>query len=74
MDCGWKKPKGTKLKYVNRSVSNRPNVFFLHTFHGKYICLDSTIFVWKEPKAFMDTTLFKKAATEQQGYGPLWLV
>ena len=25
MYCSWKKPKGTKLKYTNRSVSNRPN-------------------------------------------------
>ena len=30
MDCIWKKPKGTKLKYINRLVSNRPiiKVFF----------------------------------------------
>ena len=25
MDCSWKKPKGTKLKYINGTVSNRPN-------------------------------------------------
>ena len=28
MDCSWKKPKGTKLKYVNRSVSNRCVMYF----------------------------------------------
>jgi hypothetical protein len=25
MDCSWKKPKGTKSKYIRTSVSNRPN-------------------------------------------------
>ena len=48
--------------------------FFIHNFHSKYICLSSTIFVWREPKLFMETSLFKKTATEQQGYGPLWFV
>ena len=35
MDCSWKKPKGTKLKYIRTSVSNRPIVSVISLYYHR---------------------------------------
>ena len=64
MDCSWKKPKGTKLKYINRSVSNRP--IMQKGIHYD-ICIQKIIS--KSANSLWSTTISNKKDIKEYGLG-----